>query len=61
METKPGWKTTEFWGVALVDLLTIGMMIAEYLPCELGAKIVAGLTGVYAVARAIAKHNVKPQ
>ena len=61
METKPGIRTTEFWQVAIVDLLALAMMIADYLPAETGMKVIAGVTGVYAIARGVAKHGMKPE
>lgn len=62
METKPGYKTTEFWasifaGIYLV-LNTTGAI--DQIPKSWGAIALAIVSGAYAVSRGEAKQGVKP-
>ncbi len=62
MESKPGWKTTEFWiGAVAPVLVTVLNKIFGWTidPDQLMAMFGAG--GAYAVSRGIAKNGVKPE
>lgn len=52
---KPGWKTTEFWGKVAVQVFGVVGAIKGFLPVNLATLIVAGLEGVYSIARAVVK------
>lgn len=60
METKPGYKTTEFWGKVFVQfaiLLAMGGVIdvAPEAAEQYGLQIIAGLEATYQGARSLAK------
>ena len=59
MDVKPGWKTTEFWTMALANLAAIVGMVAGFLPAEWAAIALAVVDGLYAIGRGLAKHNPK--
>lgn len=50
-----GFLTSEFWLTALGVLASLAGALVGYIPPELTIKIVAGLTAVYTIARAIVK------
>lgn len=58
METRVGWKTTEFWITAIVSVLDVLGMAAGMLPPEHGSVILAIVNASYNVARGISKHGV---
>ncbi len=60
METKPGYKTTEFWSAVILALGTIIASASSVLPAKYAALASAIVAGLYAVGRGIAKANVKP-
>lgn len=60
VETRPGWKTTEFWIVVLTNVGIIGGQVIDvlHLPpryAELGLVVV---NAAYAIARGLAKTGV---
>lgn len=62
METKPGYKTTEFWGTVGVN---IGGLLAvtgawDFISNWHAGLLVTVANGAYALSRGIAKANVKP-
>jgi len=60
METKPGYKTTEFWltiAVVAADLITALLGI---LPPQFAGMASAIATGLYALGRGQAKSGIKP-
>lgn len=50
-----GWKTTEFWGVLLLNVGTVTASLSGNLPPKYAALVGAVSASVYAVARAITK------
>jgi len=60
METKPFWRTSEFWIVVVTNLATITTAIAELLPSKYLAPTLAVTNGLYAVGRGLAKAGVPP-
>lgn len=62
METKPGWKTTEFWatmGLNLGGILNI-TGAWDWASNWHGGLLMTVATAGYALSRGIAKANVKP-
>jgi hypothetical protein len=57
VETKPFWRTSEFWLVALTNLAVIATALADVLPPKYAAPVMAGVNGLYAVARGLAKQG----
>lgn len=53
---KPGIKTTEFWLVLGVNLITPAMAAFEKVEGTTAALIMAGLTGLYAMLRGSLKN-----
>jgi len=62
METKPGPKTTEFWTMIFTNVLGLVNVtgIWNYVPNGVSVYVMAIVSGLYAVARGLAKLNVKP-
>lgn len=62
METKPGYKTTEFWASILTGLYlvlnTTGAI--DQIPKSWGAIALAIVSAAYSVSRGQAKQGVKP-
>lgn len=56
-KVKPGQRTTEFWGKTVCQVLTILATLKPELEInpETGLAIVAGLEGLYTIARSIIK------
>ena len=55
METKTGWKTTEFWSMAAVSLVTmLNQAFGWNIPPESLATL-AGLVASYVIGRALTK------
>jgi hypothetical protein len=52
---KPGWKTSEFWLGIFSIIVTIYSKVQGIIPPELMVKVIAILSGVYMIARGIAK------
>ena len=52
---KAGIKTTEFWMTVVSNLLVVVAALEGILPAETAGVIVAVLTGIYGVLRALAK------
>lgn len=53
---KVGWKTTEFWGKSLIQLITLyNTLIGGHIDPQLGLTIVAALEGVYGGGRSLVK------
>ncbi len=61
METKPGWKTTEFWKSNLVTAVGLGLVVmwalghANEQALMVGAGMAGVSTGMYALSRGGAK------
>lgn len=57
-ETRPGWKTSEFYAMWATNLALLIAAVAEGLPSKYAAISASIVTGLYAVARAIAKFGI---
>lgn len=54
--TKPGYKTTEFWGKTIIQLVVIfNALSAKDIPVESATAIIATLEGIYIGGRSLAK------
>jgi hypothetical protein len=54
--TKPGWRTTEFWGKTLIQLIVVyNSLSSKDIPVETATAIVAALEAVYIAGRSIVK------
>lgn len=54
--TKPGWKTTEFWGKTIIQLVVVfNALSSRDIPVETATTIVATLEGIYIGGRSIVK------
>lgn len=60
METKPGYKTTEFWLTIITAVAVLLAAVADVLPDKYAAIVASASTAAYAVARGLAKLGVKP-
>jgi hypothetical protein len=61
IETKDGKKTTEFWLIVIgSNVAPILMAASGVLPPEYAVIAMAAANALYAVARGLAKHGVKP-
>lgn len=60
METKPGIRTTEFWGTIIVQAVLMLNLIGiwDYMPNKYSALAMALVQGAYAIARGQAKQGV---
>lgn len=64
-ETKPGWKTTEFWGARVTQIASLLAMVMSFkynLPPEfqekvvtLGMSVIGAVEAGYSISRGIAK------
>ena len=54
-ESKPGYKTTEFWLSIATTIASIAASIANILPAEKAGWLIAISNGLYAISRGIAK------
>lgn len=57
MAVSPGIKTTEFALVIIVNLASVAAMLANVIPPKWGLIIMAAISAVYSVLRAIIKIN----
>lgn len=57
MNTKPGWKTTEFWGKIAIQSLSIAGMTQGFLSPDKATLIIGVLEGIYSIGRAIVKYK----
>ena len=55
METKPGWKTTEFWLTVVANLLTVATVAKGMMKPDVAAVTLAVLNGAYATLRSLVK------
>jgi hypothetical protein len=55
--TKPGVKTTEFWLTLATSLFGAGGMLTGVIPEQVGAIIMAVVTAIYSISRALAKQK----
>jgi hypothetical protein len=60
METKPGYKTTEFWLTVAVSVASFVSAVSDNLSPKWAALAAALANGLYAVGRGQAKSGVKP-
>lgn len=62
METKPGWKTTEFWVAGVTQGIMFLNVIGawDFVPNRVSTYVMGAVAFGYAVARGIAKSGVKP-
>jgi len=60
METKPGYKTTEFWLTLATVVGTFIASLSDALPPRYAALASTVATGLYAIGRGNAKQGVKP-
>jgi hypothetical protein len=58
VETKPGYKTTEFYAMWATNLALLISAIAEGLPPKYAAFAASIVTGLYSVGRAISKFGL---
>lgn len=61
MTLRPGTQTTEFWLTLATNLAVAALTIADALPAETAAKVVAVANAVYAISRAISKAGTAEQ
>lgn len=61
METKPFFKTSEFWMVVVMHLFAMVSQLAGMMPPKYGMPVQAALTMAYTMSRGIAKAGVPPQ
>lgn len=54
-ESKPGYKTTEFWLTLATNVAAVTAMSADWLPPKYGIVAMAVSNGLYAVLRTLAK------
>jgi len=65
-QVKPGWKTTEFWGKNLAQLVALGAMVAalkghnvtpeqQQVIVQAGITVIGGLEGLYMGFRSLVK------
>ena len=55
---KAGWKTTEFWGKNLIQLVVIfNALSSKDIPIETATVIVASLEAVYVAGRSVVKDD----
>lgn len=54
METKPGWKTSEFWAKIIAIGTTIYGSVSGSIPFKAQA-VIAGLAAIYTIARTTLK------
>ena len=53
---KPGWKTTEFWGKTIIQLVVVfNALSSKDIPVETATAIVAALEGIYIGGRSVVK------
>ena len=59
-ETKPGWKTTEFWLVLLTNVTVIFGQLVDviHIKPQVAAAGLIVLNGLYSIARGLAKKGV---
>lgn len=60
MTSKPGYLTTEFWLVVLVQLANLGAALAAVLPPRYAAIVSGAVTVAYAIARGWTKRPPVP-
>jgi hypothetical protein len=60
VETKSFIKTSEFWFTAMASLMTIYGMLSGALEFATGMGILTGGSGLYSLARGLAKQGVPP-
>jgi len=54
-EPKPGYKTTEFWLTVLTNVAAIAATVADVLPANQSAIIMAAVNAFYSITRGMAK------
>lgn len=54
---KPGWKTTEFWLSLLSQGVTLIGALKGIIPADKAAMIMAVISGIYGIVRAVTKSN----
>lgn len=53
---KTGWKTTEFWGKTIIQVVVIfNALSSRDIPIETATVVVAGLESVYVAGRSVVK------
>ena len=57
MSSKAGWKTTEFWVAVSGMVAGVVAAVQGYLPAEAAAWAGAGIAGLYAFSRGLAKQG----
>ena len=60
METRPGYRTTEFWITVIVQIAAVCAALADALPARYAAIVSAISAAAYAIARGLSKSGVKP-
>jgi hypothetical protein len=60
LETKPFWQTSEFYFAAFVAVITGAGMLLGRVDFATGLGILTGNSGLYGLARGIAKSGVRP-
>lgn len=60
LESKPGWKTTEFWITVTTGLSSMLAGVIGILPPEYAVIATSVSAGLYAFSRGLAKQGVDP-
>lgn len=62
METKPGYKTTEFWTAIVIQLVNFSNLVGiwDFMSNTQSAKVMGFVGALYAIGRGVAKAGVKP-
>lgn len=57
-ETRPGYKTTEFWITVIVLVADLALALVTILPPTWASTIATVTTTMYVMSRALAKHGI---
>lgn len=60
METKSGYKTTEFWATMLFHAAGVAGLILGFIEAEWALAASGIVQSIYNYSRGLAKHNIKP-
>ena len=61
METKPFWRTSEFYALVLSQVGALAAALAGALPPKYAGIVSAVSAAAYMISRGLAKNGVKPQ
>lgn len=57
--SRPGWKTTEFWLTVATAVAAMLATVADLVPAEMAGMLIAISNGLYAISRGLAKKGEK--